>query len=84
MFEDMVYYFNEAPNIHGRPEARRRKYVFGIAPKRPAGYEDTRVQESHPVVIAPDAEPELLCDQLLTRYKDKLTVLVIQGPCRVA
>jgi hypothetical protein len=80
MFEDMIYYFNDAPNIHGKPEARRRKYVFGIVPARQKDYDDSKVQTMQPVVVAADAERELFADQLLTRYNEKLTVLVIQGP----
>lgn len=79
MFEDMMYHFNDAPNIHGKPESRRRKYVFGIVPARQKDYDDSKIQTIQPVVISVDAEHELFADQLLTRYNEKLTVLVIQG-----
>ena len=79
MFGDMMFYFNDAPNLHGRPEARRRKYCFGIVPKRPKGYDDTKVPDAPPVLIPVDGEAELLCDQLLTRYREHVTVLIIQG-----
>ena len=83
MFEDILYHFNEAPNVHGRPESRRRKYVFGIVPERSKGYEDSKIQDAHPTVVPIDREGELICDKVLTRFKEKLTVLVIQGKAHI-
>lgn len=79
MFQDIIYFFNDAPNIHGKPESGRRKYRFGIVPKRAKDYDDTKIQDVQPVLVPFEGEPELFCDQLLTRYNEKLTVLVVQG-----
>ena len=79
MFNDVMYFFNDAPNPHDLPDGMRRKYRFGIAPKRPASYEDSKVQEEHPMVVPLERETEMVADQVLPRYLEKQTVLVIQG-----
>lgn len=79
MFNDIVYFFNESPNIHGLPEGMRRKYRFAIAPKRAPAYEDSKEQSEHPTVVPLDRETEMVADQVLPRYLEKQTVLLVQG-----
>jgi hypothetical protein len=79
MFNDIVYFFNEAPNIHSLPEGMRRKYRFAIAPKRAPAYEDSKEQSEHPTVVPLDREPDMVADQVLPRYLEKQTVLLVQG-----
>ncbi len=79
MYNDILYFFNEAPNVNGLPEGMRRKYRFAIAPKRPPAYEDSKEQTEHPMVVPLEREPEMIADQVLPRYLEKQTVLLVQG-----
>ena len=59
--------------------AQTCRYRFGIAPKRAPAYEDNKVQDEHPTVVPLERELEMIADQVLPRYLEKQTVLIIQG-----
>jgi hypothetical protein len=79
VFQDMIFAFNDAPNIHGKPESCRRKYRYALPPARDKTYEDSKVQDVHPTLIPYDAEETMVADKVCPRYLEKLTVLVVQG-----